>query len=68
MGILPYDLALSRQDYWAVFQRGLHDHDFINESRLPVFHQLDIRIDKQFNLKMGIYILYGYSKCLPFKY
>ena len=55
----PYDLALSsRQDYWAVFQRGLHDHDFINESRLPVFHQLDIRIDKQFNFKKWAFTFY----------
>jgi hypothetical protein len=55
----PYDIELSsRQSYWSVFQRGIHDHSRINEERLPVFHQLDIRIDKQFNFKKWAFTFY----------
>lgn len=48
----PYDIALSAQKaIWDVNQRGLPDYSQLNESRLPWFHQLDLRVDKQFNFK-----------------
>jgi hypothetical protein len=55
----PYNMALSSsQEYWAVFQRGIHDYSAINEARLPFFHQLDIRIDRQFNFKKWAFTFY----------
>lgn len=43
----PYDLVASSEiSNWDVAQRGIFDFDRLNESRLPSFHQLDIRIDK----------------------
>ncbi len=48
----PYDLALSsRRDVWDVNRRGLPDYDRLNEARLPAIHQLDIRVDKQWNFR-----------------
>ncbi|MBR9920335.1 MAG: TonB-dependent receptor [Bacteroidetes bacterium] len=48
----PYDIALSSQrDIWNVNQRGLPDYNRLNQASLPWFHQLDFRVDKQFNFK-----------------
>lgn len=45
----PYDMQLSGlRTAWDVRQRGYLDYSKFNEERLPVFHQLDIRIDKEF--------------------
>lgn len=48
----PYDLELSsRREVWNLNRRGLPDFTALNEARLPFFHQLDFRVDKQFNFK-----------------
>lgn len=56
----PYDLELSSQrSVWDVNRRGLPDFSRLNEERLPVFHQMDFRVDKQFNFRkwsMQMYI------------
>lgn len=48
----PYDQATSAlRSVWDVNYRGIPDFSRLNEEKLPAFHQLDIRIDKQFNFK-----------------
>ena len=55
----PYDLALSSQRaIWDINRRGLPDYSLLNESRLPFFHQLDFRVDKQFNFRKWALQLY----------
>lgn len=45
----PYDVALSSQRrVWDINQRGLPDYNQLNEARLPTYHQMDVRVDKQF--------------------
>ncbi len=45
----PYDVFNSSQkDNWNVVNRGIFDYDRLNESRLPDFHKLDFRLDKNF--------------------
>lgn len=48
----PYDQATSGlRSVWDINHRGIPDYSKLNEEKLPVFHQLDLRIDKQFNFK-----------------
>lgn len=48
----PYDTALSAITYvWDVTQQGLPDYSRVNGNRLPINHQLDIRIDKKYYFK-----------------
>jgi hypothetical protein len=48
----PYDIELSSQRaIWDLNRRGLPDFDQLNQARLPVFHQLDFRVDKQWNFR-----------------
>ncbi|MCB0643675.1 MAG: TonB-dependent receptor, partial [Phaeodactylibacter sp.] len=48
----PYDIERSSlQSVWDLNRRGLLDYSRLNEARLPVFHALDVRVDKQFNFK-----------------
>jgi len=45
----PFDLETStRVDAWDLQGQGYLDYSRFNTERLPAFHQLDIRIDKQF--------------------
>jgi hypothetical protein len=45
----PYDLETSsRVDAWIREPRGYLDYDRFNTQRLKSFHQLDLRIDKQY--------------------
>jgi outer membrane receptor protein involved in Fe transport len=47
-----YDQATSGlRSVWDVNYRGIQDYSNLNQEKLPAFHQLDIRIDKQFNFK-----------------
>jgi outer membrane receptor for ferrienterochelin and colicin len=46
----PFDTAASRRNYQITGQ-GTPDYARLNGERLPVFNQLDIRIDKKFNFK-----------------
>lgn len=45
----PFDLETSqRQDAWDAQRQGYLDYSRFNENRLKSFHQLDLRIDKQY--------------------
>ena len=48
----PYNEELSgMRSVWDLNRRGVTDYSRLNEDQLPVFHQLDIRVDKQINFK-----------------
>ncbi|MFY0672282.1 MAG: TonB-dependent receptor [Bacteroidia bacterium] len=43
----PYDLEASAMiENWDIANKGIFDYSRINDERLPSFHQMDIRIDK----------------------
>lgn len=45
----PFDLEFSsRRDAWDAQNRPYFDYSRFNQNRFPSFHQLDIRIDRQF--------------------
>lgn len=46
----PFDLSASRQNY-LTSGVGTLDYTQLNEERLPVYQQFDIRVDKKFNFK-----------------
>lgn len=46
----PFDLAASTADY-LITGRGVYDYSQLNSERLPMFQQLDLRLDKKFNFK-----------------
>jgi hypothetical protein len=48
----PYNTEISSlKANWEVFNRGIFDYSQINQSRLPDFHRLDIRLDKEWNFE-----------------
>lgn len=48
----PYDTTLSSITYvWDVAQQGQFNYNLVNQNRLPINHQLDIRIDKKYFFK-----------------
>jgi hypothetical protein len=48
----PYDTLISSlAQVWDVAQTGQFDYSRVNQSRLPVNHQLDFRVDKKFFFK-----------------
>ncbi|MGM0573125.1 MAG: TonB-dependent receptor [Bacteroidota bacterium] len=56
----PYDVERSsRVDAWDAQGMGYRDYDRFNSERLPAFHQLDVRVDKQFffnNFSLMLYL------------
>jgi len=57
--LTPYDLdKSSRVEAWDVNRRGYLDYSRFNTERLSGFHQLDVRIDKQFFLSNFSLMLY----------
>ncbi len=46
----PYDMTLSQLNYLSQGQPVL-DYALVNQNSLPIFNQLDIRIDKKFNFR-----------------
>ncbi len=55
----PYDAELSsRVSAWDVQGMGYFDYSRFNSERLPAFHQLDVRVDKQFYLANFSLMLY----------
>jgi outer membrane receptor for ferrienterochelin and colicin len=46
----PYDMTLSQLNYLSLGQ-PIPDYALVNQNRLPLFNQLDIRIDKKINFK-----------------
>lgn len=55
----PYDMQKSSLvQAWNVQGRGYLDYDRLNSERLPVFHQLDLRVDKNFYFDNWSLMLY----------
>jgi hypothetical protein len=52
-----FDMAASRVNY-ATTGQGVLDYGRLNESRLPLFNQLDLRIDKKYNFKRSSLDIY----------
>lgn len=46
----PFDIAASTASYLTT-GTGIYDYTQINGERLPIFQQLDLRVDKKFNFK-----------------
>lgn len=46
----PFDLAASTANYLTT-GTGTYDYSQLNNKRLPIFNQLDLRVDKKFNFK-----------------
>ncbi|MBS4014518.1 MAG: TonB-dependent receptor [Bacteroidetes bacterium] len=55
----PFDIEYSEQvAAWDAQRQGYLDYSNFNTERLPAFHQLDIRIDKQFYFRTFSLMLY----------
>lgn len=56
----PYSFeATGVKKNWNYIYRGIFDYNRINEIRLPDFHALNLRVDKQFNFNkwsLGVYL------------
>jgi hypothetical protein len=69
----PFDTALSMVAYvWDITEQGLPDYRLVNQRRLPVNHQLDIRVDKKYffkrwnlNLYLDIQNVYRFAAKQP---
>jgi hypothetical protein len=66
----PYDIARSAQiDIWNINGRGILNYNLLNTERLPVFHQLDMRLDKKLPFKKWILEIYvDVQNIYAFKY
>ncbi len=53
----PFDLAASQLNYTTT-GHGVLDYSRYNQSRLPLFNQLDLRIDKKINFKKSTLDIY----------
>lgn len=69
----PYNVQLSSQiPVWDVYGSGIPDYNQLNTERLPVFHQLDARLDKKWffkkfnlNLYLDVQNVYAFKATLP---
>ena len=46
----PFDMNASTAMYFTT-GTGVYDYSQLNSKRLPIFNQLDLRVDKKFNFK-----------------
>ncbi|MCO5249764.1 MAG: hypothetical protein M9887_12545, partial [Chitinophagales bacterium] len=46
----PFDMTTSTAQY-LTYGTGVYDYTQLNSKRLPIFNQLDLRVDKKFNFK-----------------
>ena len=46
----PFDMNASTAQY-LTYGTGVYDYTQLNSKRLPIFNQLDLRVDKKFNFK-----------------
>ena len=54
----PLDITASTANYLTT-GKGVYDYSQLNSKRLPIFMQLDLRVDKKFNFKktsLGVYL------------
>ena len=69
----PLDLSASAvKDNWDISGQGVLDNNLVNTMRNPLFHQLDIRVDKKYffnnwflNLYLDIQNIYNNKTTLP---
>jgi outer membrane receptor for ferrienterochelin and colicin len=54
----PYDLSASAAQYLYT-GRGVFDYTRLNEDRLPLFQQFDVRVDKKINFKRTSLVLFA---------
>lgn len=54
----PFDMDSSQSQYLTT-GRGVYDYTLLNSEKLPVFQQLDVRIDKKYNFKKTSLILFA---------
>jgi hypothetical protein len=54
----PFDLDASRASY-LLTGRGVYDYSQLNTERLPLFQQLDLRVEKKFNFSKTSLVLFA---------
>lgn len=54
----PFDMA-SSQALYLTTGRGVYDYSQLNSETLPLFQQLDIRVDKKFNFRSTSLVLFA---------
>lgn len=54
----PFDLAPSQAQYLTT-GRGVFDYNALNAETLPLFQQLDVRVDKKFNFRKTSLVLFA---------
>lgn len=63
----PFDLAAS-QELYLTTGSGVYDYSQLNSKRLPMFNQLDLRVDKKFNFKkVSLDIFLDFQNILYYK-
>lgn len=53
----PFDIAASKIAYLSTGE-GVYDYSLLNSKRLPMFQQLDLRVDKKYNFRKTSLDLY----------
>lgn len=69
----PYNISLSSEiTNWNIYHQGIPDYSLLNTKRLPVNHELDIRVDKKlyykkfsFDIYLDIQNLYNFKYTFP---
>lgn len=55
----PYDISTSSlKPVWDITGQGIPNYNLLNTQRIPVFHQLDLRVDKVWYFKKWSFNLY----------
>lgn len=63
----PFDMAASTATYLTT-GTGVYDYAQLNNKRLPVFNQLDLRVDKKFNFKkVSLDVFADFQNILSYK-
>lgn len=63
----PFDIPASAQAYLTT-GRGVYDYSQLNEKRLPIFNQLDVRVDKKYNFeKSSLSLFLDFQNILYYK-
>lgn len=63
----PFDMAASRAMYFTT-GKGIYNYSELNSKRLPIFNQLDLRVDKKFNFeKISLNLFVDFQNILFYK-